>query len=235
MSTEGFNSSEPDRPILTDDVLHEIDCRAIFATQNLAETLIIYGGIEPLVERYTPFKLPERIHRDIYSILRLPDDDRSNINYDDDKRVLRDGLIAGFILGRRLIKRTQYPGMTTYQHGVLQDLRRATSRPGIDVDDYIYPGNRFADKILSKLENSEIHDLSYPCGNDVFRKETFMRASSYLGGSAMSYLVAKLTRNIDFETEAYFSANANKLARDIKEESAGRKKLTPLTHLIRGK
>jgi hypothetical protein len=235
MTQESFSSSEPNRPILLDDVALEIDFRAKCAVQKLTDELTKTGGIELLVERYTPFRMPERVHSAIDQILSLPNQTKYDLRYDHDKRVLRDGLVTGFIVGRRMIKRAQYPTMTNYQYGVLQGVIQSASISGIEPQDFNFPRNAFNDSIRLKLEESEILKASYPVETDVFRSEIFLRASSYLGGAAVSFLTAKLTRNIDFETEAYFLANANKLSREIREEHAGRKKPTPLMHLIRRK
>jgi hypothetical protein len=166
-----------------------IDSKLAIAVNDLSTMISKKGGIERLYENYFTFGVPVSVVNSLDRVMKVAmcNDDSyeyPNPNYS----ALKCGLVGGFILGRRMVKRTSYSNMSSLQAGALDGLADLASNRGGDIQDSIYTTDKPALDVRRSLDQAGIADLAFSEETTVFTKELFLKSVTYLGASALSYV-----------------------------------------------
>lgn len=173
----------------TEDASCAINSKLALAVIDLSRMISKKGGIERLHENYYVFGVPYSVTDALDRVMKVAmSNDDSYEHPQPNSIALKCGLVGGFILGRRMVKRRSYPAMTSLQVGALDGLATLASNHGGDIQDFIYTADKPSLDVRSRLDQARIADIAFSEETSVFTKELFLKSVTYLGASALSYV-----------------------------------------------
>lgn len=220
------SSETPEYPsdlIINEDLQHLIDTEVSIAVVSVCKYILRNRGIHNAIFNYSLFMLPSKISESIDRVSLNLKEETSRFDYTDTEyKSIRNGLIAGFITGRRMVSLRKSPQMTNYLNDVLQGVYNLVKNHNFDLEELMLANTNILRYIDRRFTNAGISDVAYPDDGNFSEKKLFHIAATFLGGSALSYVIADRTSNLDPNTKVYFMQYANMLAHEIKTEEVGR-------------
>lgn len=173
----------------TEDSSYLIDSKLAAAVTDLTKMISKHRGVENLYAKYFTLGVPSSVASALNEVMKVAkNNDDSYEHPKPSSKALRHGLVGGFILGRRMVKRWSYPSMTAFQTDALNGLAKAAGDRGGDIQDCLYATDSATLDVRNRLDQVRIADLAFGEEATPFTKELFLRSVSYLGGSALCYM-----------------------------------------------